>query len=335
MARFPQTTSAHVYEDVFEDSADEDEQAQAHNPGYSPVILDWIDRFWEEDFDSPNPAHDQAIAFSAALTAQSTTGANFFRAREPEISPREIGLKDKQAVEHAQRYDPLALEARIRGVEIERRRVENSKPVVMKEEQPVRQKPAANAPAKVHEAITLAASRFCEDSEDAIRMLNTLAMQRPDLKLECALEKERWAARRSVAKRRAEKEEKGEVIPNSSIEGPKIMVYCQYIGISTRLVFLIILLFVSGGQANLDTIISSPLGVIVGCIFLGNSVAFNAITAAFVPGSGSGSQRRYVFQGSRTLPEHAFALPTWLGWAANIIGLEYTVFTTVLFVFPP
>ncbi|KAK5946143.1 hypothetical protein PMZ80_000283 [Knufia obscura] len=207
-----------------------------------------------------------------------------------------------------------------------------------------------------------------------------------------------------------------EEIPNASIEGPKIMIYCQYIGISTGFIFLIVLLFVSGGQANAETIISSPLGPLLqifyiatssragaicllifpllcflfagnsvlttssrmtfafardgglplskiwwevhpklgvplnalylnvaiviafGCIFLGSSVAFNAITAASVVALGVSygiPVAVNLFQGRRKLPERAFALPGWLGWTANIIGLAYTVLTTVLFVFPP
>lgn len=78
--------------------------------------------------------------------------------------------------------------------------------------------------------------------------------------------------------------------------------------------------------------------VIFGCIFLGSSVAFNAITAAPVVALSVPYGMPVavnLFQGRRKLPERAFALPEWLDWTANIIGLAYTVFTTVLFVFPP
>ncbi|KAK4612247.1 hypothetical protein CLAFUW4_13467 [Fulvia fulva] len=207
-----------------------------------------------------------------------------------------------------------------------------------------------------------------------------------------------------------------EEIPNAAIEGPKIMLYCQYIGISTGFIFLIAVLFASGGEANLETIISSAYGpllqilyiatssragticllmfpllcflfagtsvlttssrmtfafardgglplsrfwwkmhptldvplnalllnvvivIIFGCIFLGSSVAFNAITAASVVALGVSygiPVAVNLFQGRKKLPERAFALPEWLGWTVNIIGLAYTVLTTVLFVFPP
>lgn len=49
-----------------------------------------------------------------------------------------------------------------------------------------------------------------------------------------------------------------EEIPNASIEGPKIMIYCVAIGIVTGFIFLSCLLFVSGG--NIEEIIASPLG---------------------------------------------------------------------------
>lgn len=207
-----------------------------------------------------------------------------------------------------------------------------------------------------------------------------------------------------------------EEIPDAAVEGPKIMMYCQYIGISTGFIFLIVLLFVSGGEANAETIISSPLGpllqifylatsskagaicllifplicfvmagnsvlttssrmtfafardgglplsrlfwkmhptlnvplnalllnvaivVIFGFIFLGSSVAFNAITAAAVVALGVSYGIPIAVnlaQMRRKLPERAFALPEWLGWTVNVIGLLYTVVTTVLFLFPP
>ncbi|CAI6088268.1 unnamed protein product [Clonostachys chloroleuca] len=207
-----------------------------------------------------------------------------------------------------------------------------------------------------------------------------------------------------------------EEIPNAAVEGPKIMIYCQYIGISTGFLFLIVLLFVSGGSANADTIITSPAGplleilhiainnkvgavcllmfplvcivfaamavlttssrmcfafardgglpasrlwwkvdkrlevplnslylncfivVVFGCIYLGSTVAFNAIVAASVVALGLsyGIPVALNLISLRTkLPERAFSLPPWLGWAANIIGVVYTIITTVLFLFPP
>jgi amino acid permease (GABA permease) len=207
-----------------------------------------------------------------------------------------------------------------------------------------------------------------------------------------------------------------EEIPNAAIEGPKIMVYCQYIGISTGFCFLVVLLFVSGGLDNAHTVIGSSAGplleifyiatnnkagavcllmfpliclvfagtsvlttssrmtfafardgglpasalwwkvhpkfgvpmnalylnivvvVIFGCIFLGSTVAFNAIIAASVTALGVSygipiALNLAYLRGK--LPERAFKLPSILGWAANIIGLVYTIVTTVLFVFPP
>lgn len=52
-----------------------------------------------------------------------------------------------------------------------------------------------------------------------------------------------------------------EEIPNPSVEGPKIMIYCVAIGTFTGFIFLTVMLFVSGGNA--DAIISSPAGPLV------------------------------------------------------------------------
>lgn len=207
-----------------------------------------------------------------------------------------------------------------------------------------------------------------------------------------------------------------EEIPNAAVEGPKIMVYCQYIGISTGFVFLIVVLFVSGGIHNAPTIIESSAGplletffiatnskvgavclllfplicfvfagiavlttssrmtfafardgglpasafwwkvhprlgvplnalylnvmvvIVFGCIYLGSTVAFNAIIAASVVALGVSYGLPVALSLAycrRKLPERSFALPSWLGWTANIIGLTYTIVTTVLFLFPP
>ena len=207
-----------------------------------------------------------------------------------------------------------------------------------------------------------------------------------------------------------------EEIPNAAVEGPKIMLYCQYIGISTGFLFLVVLLFVSGGAVNATTIIESTAGplletfylatnskvgavcllmfplvclvfagtavlttssrmvfafardgalpasrlwwkvhptlgvpmnslllnvavvIIFGCIFLGSTVAFNAIIASSVTALGLSygiPVALNLFYMRKKLPERAFVLPDWLGWTANIIGLVYTIVTSILFLFPP
>jgi choline transport protein len=78
--------------------------------------------------------------------------------------------------------------------------------------------------------------------------------------------------------------------------------------------------------------------VVFGCIYLGSSIAFNAIVAASVVALGVSYGLPVglsVLQMRRKLPERAFKLPEWLGWTANVIGLVYTLVTTVLFLFPP
>ena len=207
-----------------------------------------------------------------------------------------------------------------------------------------------------------------------------------------------------------------EEIPNAAIEGPRIMIICQLIGIFTGLIFLIVLLFVSGGALNAENVIKSSAGPLLeimyialnnkagaicllmipliclvfagtavlttasrmtfafardgalpashiwwrmhdkldvplnalyintavviafGCIYLGSSAAFNAIIAASVVALGVSygiPVALHVFTLRRKLPERHFVLPEWLGWTVNIIGLVYTVITTVLFLFPP
>lgn len=207
-----------------------------------------------------------------------------------------------------------------------------------------------------------------------------------------------------------------EEIPNASVDGPRIMIHCQFIGISSGFVFLIVLLFASGGETNAGAIVDSTVGplleifriatsnrvgavcllvfplicftfacwaalttasrmtfafardgglplssvwwkvhpslgvplnallvdvavvVAFGCIYLGSTVAFNAITASAVVSLGVSYAIPIacnLAHGRRKLPERSFTLPGWLGWTANIVGLAYTILTTVLFLFPP
>ena len=207
-----------------------------------------------------------------------------------------------------------------------------------------------------------------------------------------------------------------EEIPNATVEGPKIMIYCVGIGTFTGFIFLMILLFVSGGNDAIQNLISSPAGplpqilftatnshagyicllmfplvcllfagtgilttssrmtyafardgglpfsrffskvhprlgvplnalcltaafvVIFGCIFLGSSSAFNAITAASVVALGVSYGIPIavnVAQARKALPPRPFQLPNVLGWAFNLLGLAYIILTTVLFLFPP
>lgn len=56
-----------------------------------------------------------------------------------------------------------------------------------------------------------------------------------------------------------------EEIPNASIEGPKIMIYCVAIGMFTGFIFLVSLLFVSGGDS--EAIISSQAGPLLQILY--------------------------------------------------------------------
>jgi hypothetical protein len=64
--------------------------------------------------------------------------------------------------------------------------------------------------------------------------------------------------------------------------------------------------------------------IVFGCIYLGSTVAFNAIIAASVTALGVSygiPVLLNVLTLRRKLPERQFRLPTAVGWAANIIGL--------------
>ncbi|KAI7292680.1 hypothetical protein KC315_g19455 [Hortaea werneckii] len=77
----------------------------------------------------------------------------------------------------------------------------------------------------------------------------------------------------------------------------------------------------------------------MGCIFLGSSSAFNAITSASVVALGLSYGIPIAINCLRfrtMLPEtRPFKLPEWFAWFANLLGVAYVILTTVLFVFPP
>ncbi|KAI1497956.1 amino acid/polyamine transporter I [Biscogniauxia marginata] len=79
--------------------------------------------------------------------------------------------------------------------------------------------------------------------------------------------------------------------------------------------------------------------IVFGCIFLGSNSTFNAITSASVVALGvtyAIPPAINVLRGRKMLPPtRAFKLPELLGWTANIVGIAWTILTTVLFVFPP
>ena len=79
--------------------------------------------------------------------------------------------------------------------------------------------------------------------------------------------------------------------------------------------------------------------VVFGCIFLGSTSAFNAITSASVTALGVSYAIPIAIncmRGRRMLPEaRHFKLPEPFAWFANLLGIAYVIVTTVLFVFPP
>lgn len=79
--------------------------------------------------------------------------------------------------------------------------------------------------------------------------------------------------------------------------------------------------------------------IIFGCVFLGSSSAFNAIVSASVVCLGvtyAIPPTIHCLRGRSLLPEsRPFKLPGALGWILNLVGIAWTVLTTVLFLFPP
>ncbi|KAH8912439.1 gaba permease [Coniochaeta sp. PMI_546] len=79
--------------------------------------------------------------------------------------------------------------------------------------------------------------------------------------------------------------------------------------------------------------------VVFGCILLGSTSTFNAITSASVVALGvtyAIPPTINVLRGRKMLPEtRAFKLSNWAGWVCNLVGIAWTILTTVFFVFPP
>jgi choline transport protein len=84
--------------------------------------------------------------------------------------------------------------------------------------------------------------------------------------------------------------------------------------------------------------LAAGLTILFGLILIGSSSAFNALISASVVALGVSYAIPIainVCRGRKMLPPRAFTLPTAVGWAANLIGLAYTIVTTILFLFPP
>ncbi|KAI2629477.1 gaba permease [Xylaria nigripes] len=79
--------------------------------------------------------------------------------------------------------------------------------------------------------------------------------------------------------------------------------------------------------------------IVFGFVFLGSASAFNAIVSASVVALGvtyAIPPAINCLRGRRMLPEdRPFKLSGAFGWTLNIVGIAWTLFTTVLFVFPP
>jgi choline transport protein len=78
--------------------------------------------------------------------------------------------------------------------------------------------------------------------------------------------------------------------------------------------------------------------LLFGCIFLVSSSAFNAISSASVIAlsiSYAMPIAIHCARGRDQLPARHFTLPNKLGWIVNLIGVVYSISTSVLFLLPP
>ena len=92
------------------------------------------------------------------------------------------------------------------------------------------------------------------------------------------------------------------------------------------------------GQPLYSLILAATLAILFGLILIGSSSAFNALISASVVALGVSYAIPVAInlcRGRKMLGPRAFVLPGPLGWIANIVGVSYTIVTTVLFLFPP
>ena len=92
------------------------------------------------------------------------------------------------------------------------------------------------------------------------------------------------------------------------------------------------------GQPLNALILAATLTILFGLILIGSSSAFSALISASVVALGVSYAIPVAInlcRGRSMLGERSFVLPKPLGWAANLLGVAYTIVTTVLFLFPP
>ncbi|KAJ4179588.1 hypothetical protein NW755_012313 [Fusarium falciforme] len=85
--------------------------------------------------------------------------------------------------------------------------------------------------------------------------------------------------------------------------------------------------------------LTAIVDILLGCLFLGSTSAFNAVASASIVALGVSYAIPIVIlclRGRRILPEdRIFKLPNTVGWVLNLISIAFLTLTTVLFVFPP
>ena len=74
-----------------------------------------------------------------------------------------------------------------------------------------------------------------------------------------------------------------EEIPNASVEGPKVMIMCVAIGLFTGFIFLMVLLFVSGGPSKIDSVIEASAGPLLQILYTSTNSHAGAICLLMFP----------------------------------------------------
>jgi choline transport protein len=84
--------------------------------------------------------------------------------------------------------------------------------------------------------------------------------------------------------------------------------------------------------------LTTAITILFGCVFVFSSAAFNAISSASVVALSISYALPIAvncIQGRVKLPARALALPGPFAWLVNLVGVSYSILTSILFLFPP
>lgn len=132
-----------------------------------------------------------------------------------------------------------------------------------------------------------------------------------------------------------------EEIPNAHVEGPKIMVYAVLMGAFTGFVLLMVLLFVSGGEAGVNDVISSPAGPFLQILYTATNNRAGAVCLLMFPlvcllfaTTGimtTSSRMTYAFARDRGIPASRFFAKVHGKYGLPVNALALTTVLVVIF----